>query len=357
MKKRLEERNKKIIDAIVKKAEKVCPGSLALIGVYGSFMTGDIYEKSDLDLLILINDDNGWQLGCTFIQDDLMVGHDLYCTDWKSLQQDACYEHPNISKLMDAKIVYCADEIYVKRLQELRENVVAILDAPFTKQDFDKSVVHLKNAEHFYTEAMISGVPSEVWTQAANVICNLQNAVAMLNKKYFHYGVKRTYEELEAMHYKPQKFCELIEAVISAESLENIKRRLTVLIKETKPVFANVEMQFATPKSPASADNLRGTYEEMYSNWRNKMYYAAEKENKYLAFMSMNSFQTMLSEIAQNIEIESYNVLDGYNSSDLLKTSKVYDMVLEAYRNEYTKVGMSEKHYADIDAFVEDYLK
>lgn len=67
----LEERNRKIVDAIINKAEIVCPGALALIGIYGSFMTGEYNEKSDLDLLILINDDRGWQLGCGFIQDDL----------------------------------------------------------------------------------------------------------------------------------------------------------------------------------------------------------------------------------------------------------------------------------------------
>ncbi len=100
----LEERNQKIIDAVIKKANIVCPGALALIGINGSFMTGDFYEKSDLDLLILINDDRGWQLACTFIQDDLQVGHDIYCTTWEQLQKDARYEHPNISKLMDAKI-------------------------------------------------------------------------------------------------------------------------------------------------------------------------------------------------------------------------------------------------------------
>ena len=105
----LEERNQKIIDAVIKKANIVCPGALALIEINGSFMTGDFYEKSDLDLLILINDDRGRQLGCAFIQDDLQVGHDIYCTTWKRLQKDARYEHPNISKLMDVKIVYCAD--------------------------------------------------------------------------------------------------------------------------------------------------------------------------------------------------------------------------------------------------------
>lgn len=47
-----------------------------------------LYDKSDLDLLILINDDNGWKLGCTFIQDDLQVGHDIYCTNWEGLEYD-----------------------------------------------------------------------------------------------------------------------------------------------------------------------------------------------------------------------------------------------------------------------------
>ena len=45
--------NQKLIDAVIEKAEKVCPGSVALIGIYGSVATGDAYEKSDLDLLIL----------------------------------------------------------------------------------------------------------------------------------------------------------------------------------------------------------------------------------------------------------------------------------------------------------------
>lgn len=79
----LEERNQKIIDAIIEKANKVCPGALALIGIYGSFMTGDFYEKSDIDLMIVINDESGWKIGCTFVQDDLKVGHDIYCTTWE----------------------------------------------------------------------------------------------------------------------------------------------------------------------------------------------------------------------------------------------------------------------------------
>ena len=80
-------RNQKMIDAVIEKAEKVCPGSLALIGVYGSVATGDEYAKSDLDLLILIQDDNGWQLGTAFILDD---NNSL----WFVEQFDKSYDNP-----------------------------------------------------------------------------------------------------------------------------------------------------------------------------------------------------------------------------------------------------------------------
>ena len=98
--------NQKMIDAVIEKAERVCPGSLALIGVYGSVATGDEYAKSDLDLLILIQDDNGWQLGTAFILDDNKVGYDIYCTNWGGLKYDAECHHAQISKLMDSKIIY-----------------------------------------------------------------------------------------------------------------------------------------------------------------------------------------------------------------------------------------------------------
>ncbi len=63
----MNDRNEKIINAIIKKADALCPDSLALIGVYGSVATRDEYEKSDLDLMVLINDENGQILADGFI--------------------------------------------------------------------------------------------------------------------------------------------------------------------------------------------------------------------------------------------------------------------------------------------------
>lgn len=37
--------------------------------------------------------------------------------------------------------------------------------------------------------------------------------------------------------------------------------------------------------------DITGTYEEIYSNWRNKMYHAADRENTYLSLMTAASCQ------------------------------------------------------------------
>ena len=352
---RLEERNQKIIDAVIKKANIVCPGALALVGINGSFMTGDFYEKSDLDLLILINDDRGWQLACTFIQDDLQVGHDIYCITWERLQNDAKYEHPNISKLMDAKIVYCADEKYKEQLYTLRKKAKDILSAPFSEEDYAKAEKLLKEAEHCYTLAMTSEHRSDVLDGAGGAIYYIENAIAMLNKQYFHYGVKRVYEELNAMQHRPEKLCDMIDDVISATSVISVQKHLSILMKETIAVFRNVKETTAMKKKTVAGDTLIGTYEEMYSNWRNKMHLAAKTGNRHLAFMSLISANAMFSEINSEVDISRYDALSGYDSQDLYKTAEAYDGILNEYLKEYRKAGIQVKHYSDIDAFVLDY--
>ena len=369
----LEERNKKIIDAVIKKAESLCPGSLALIGIYGSFLTGDIHPKSDLDLLILINDDRGYKLSSTFIQEDEQVGHDIYCTTWESLRGEAQYGHPNISKLMDSKIVYCTDDKYLKELEQLRTQVKEKLAAEFSEEDFDKAFESMEEAEKCMKMVLKENVISKVGEKTGGVLYFLGNAITLLNKQYIRMGVKLAYEELNGMEKRPENLCELIEAVISSHTTEEIKERLMVLMQKTMKVFAvegarfgkTVSFQLEQDETEDRCDNsrkqptaeaLKGTYEEMYSNWRNKMYVAAQNNNRYLAFMSLISFYSMLSEIAGEWEIGNYDSLAIYNPDNLYATAQAFDAILNAYLSEYRKVGLSARYYKNIDAFICDYL-
>ena len=228
----LEIRNRKIIDAVIRKEQAVCPGAIALIGIYGSFQTGDIHPLSDLDLLILINDDRGWQLGKAFIQEDLGVGHDIYCTTRESLRQDAEYDHPHISKLMDAQIVYCADEKYRIELETLREQVRKKLAEPFGEEDYRKAEKELKEARCCYADAMTAEALNDARRSAGGVIFFAENALALLNKTYFCKGVSRRREELDAMERKPDHLCGMIENVLAATTVEELKEQVEAAEKK-----------------------------------------------------------------------------------------------------------------------------
>ena len=121
-------------------------------------------------------------------------------------------------------------------------------------------------------------------------------------------------------------------------------------------MFHQVKETIPAEKKPVTADIIVGTYEEMYSNWRTKMYLASSTGNRHLAFMSLISANVMFAEISSEVDIDEYDVLGCYDPKDLSKTADAYDHILNAYLDEYRKGGVSEKRYSDIDAIVMDYL-
>lgn len=350
-------RNQKIIDAVLEKEKALCPGAVALIGIYGSFLTGDVHPLSDLDLLILINDSRGWQLGTAFILDDLGVGHDIYCTDWESLRRDAEYQDPNIAKLMDSKIVYLADEKYLCELEALREQVRQKLAAPFCEKDCLKAENALKEALLCYASAMTSETLQNVRRHAGGVLYHAENAVAMLNKTYFRRGVRRRYEELAAMKKRPENLCELIDDVVTAGAVTALKECLTRLVRALTACFDQEKQAFMPAKKLPEAETLKGTYEEMYSNWHGKMQIAAQTNDRHLAFMSLCSLNEMIWDIRSENDIGPNDVLSVYDPGDLSKTAEGFDSVLKSYLREYRRLGLEAKTYPDTDAFIDAYLK
>lgn len=168
--------NQKIMNAVIEKAEKGCPDSLAFIGIYGSAATGDEYEKSDLDLLIHIQDDAGWQLGTGFILDDSKVGYDIYCTNWDVLRYDAACHHAQISKLMDSKIVYIKNQEAYDELCKLREQTKRFLAS---EERFQRVNELVDKAKISYANAYLHEELGQVRLDAFGVMCFLMDAIML----------------------------------------------------------------------------------------------------------------------------------------------------------------------------------
>lgn len=340
--------NRTIIDTVVKKADILCPNSLALIGVYGSVATGDEYEKSDLDLMILINDESGWILAEAFILDDVDVGYDIYCTSWDMLERDAQCNHAHLSKLFDSMIIYCKDQSALKKLDEMKKKAAELLasDKRYEKANNAYCEAKKKFAESYLTESLLS-----VRSCAGAAIKFVEDAVMLYNGQYFRKGTKRTFDELRQLKL-PFDLETIIIDIIRAETVEKIRERLKKLLVLTKEY-----LQVPKKKDLPSAENLWGTYEEMYSNWKNKISEAADRDDVYSSFMNLLSLQYMFHEIAEGIAVDEFKIMDKFDPKNLEKNVDVFHNALSNYLAECEKVGICPKRYGSVEEFAEDYCK
>ncbi|MBE6726785.1 MAG: nucleotidyltransferase domain-containing protein [Ruminococcaceae bacterium] len=352
------ERNRKIIRAVIEKAQRDCPGSLALVGVNGSFATGQAHARSDLDLLIVVNDGAGDCLAAAFVQKDMQAAHDLYCMSWDRLRQMARYENPHIAKLMDARIVWSAGKEADDTLGEIRAEARTRLSSPFGAEDFEKAKKYLSEAEHCFAMAYSADSLSNVRRWSTGMISSVEDGLTMLNKRYYRLGVKARYEELEALERKPDNLCALIEEVAAARDTEAVRKASAELLKAVTAVFRKTGESFAAPKMAPDPEDLAGTWEEMYSNWRGKMHLAAETGDRHLALESLESFGWMLTEeVGGEYRIGEYDIMAVYDPDDLRKTEAGFDALLCRYREECRSAGVKLREYEDTDAFVRDYLR
>ena len=290
---KLNDRNQTIVDAVLARAETVCPGALELLGVCGSAATGDTHEKSDLDLLIVVGGGNAGKLAKGFVLDDTGVGYDLYCTKWETLEEDAeCSSARRLAKLFDSKIVFAKDDETMRRLESLREKAASLLSS---EKRFDRAEGAFGEAEKAFAEAVLADSLSEVRFHAAWAVAGLLNAVMLFHGRYFRRGVKRTFEEIGALRL-PFDMEASVMKVIRAETADRIRAAL-------KELFLSVRSAIRCPadREEPSPENVAGTYEEMISNWRNKMGEAEKNGDCFSSFFSLVSLEDMIGEIAQGV--------------------------------------------------------
>ena len=340
--------NQKIIEAVIAKAEKICPDSLALIGVYGSVATGDDYEKSDLDLLILIQDDEGWKLGTGFILDDSKIGYDIYCTNWDGLRFDAeCY-HAHLSKLMDSQILYIKNEEAYKELCRLREQTETFLSS---EERFKRVDNLIEKAKISFANACLKEEIGQVRVNACEIILSLLDAIMIYHGTYFKRGIKRTFDEL-AQFSLDETFLENIRKISQSKEISELRFLAKELILYVENYVVRVKQKIEPTK-----DSISGTYEEMHSNWRNKVEEVAVNNDTYASFVNMCCLQDMIMELEKELQIDSHNLMEAYNPDCLEENVKIFDRFLEEYEKVYQKAGMKVARYSDAEEFYNDYVE
>ena len=342
--------DQKIVDAIVAKSLRECPDALDLVGVYGSAATGDTHERSDLDLLILIGDEKGRVLADGFILKDTMIGYDIYPTTWNMLLDDAQCNHPHLSKLLDSKIIYIRDKSVLIRLEEIQSKARETLSS---RDRIDKALSSLQKAKVALADCYLSEELDKLRINSGIALEHAFDSLMLLNGRYYKLGTKRKFEELASLDLTFDVREEAL-SVINTEKAEDIRKNLSLLIKNICQLFENIDVH--TKEEPCK-ENICGTYEEIFSNWRGKMHESEEKGDVFSSFVNMLSFQFMLDDIFDGVNISRINVMEKFTPHDLHRNTVSFENALDEYLKEYKKASISPKIYNNVDEFTEEYLK
>lgn len=352
IKNQLLERNRRIIQAVKSRAVALCPGAVDLIAVAGSFASGEFHEKSDLDLLIVINDEAGWSLARAFIIGD--VGHDIYCQTWEGLEHAAGYPDPHVTKLLDADIVFTANDEAEARYSALRKKLQDKLAAPFTMEDLEKSEKYYSSALETLAKLLIADSEGECRYLSAIALYYIEYVVYMANKAYVRHGIQGIPEEIGSLSRLPDGFIGAYNRLISAVGMDEIQSAAKALVKTTGAFLAVLRNELTVkPKMPPK--NLEGTYEEAYSNWYWKMHRAAELDSPYLSLMTAASCQNYYDEFWSEYDVPRFDLFSRFSIKDIRTSADVFDRVLKEFSRLYEENGMEICRYASVEDFEEDY--
>lgn len=351
---RILEKNERLIDIVIERAKRDFSEDIAIIGVTGSFATGDYHEKSDLDLIIIGNTDAGWGISTCFILDG--VGYDIYLSPWDTrIESAASLIHPYISFLVDMKIVYCTQPEYMDRFNRYRDRALEALARPIGEECLGRALKDIDLARQEYAGAMLGDQPGAVRYAAGGVMYYVINAIMHMNNTYFKRSTKKKMDEVAGCAHLPENFVPLAAGIASAVTVEALRAAAGDLLVSTIKLHAEMCERYIEKPVP-SRENLRGTYEEMWSNYRNKVISGTERGDLVYVFNAAVDAQNFLDEMTKNVGTKKYDLMGKFDPDDLIGFRDAFLEVMDEYRANYERAGLEVQMFDDLDALYERYL-
>ena len=339
----IHERNNSIINAVMKRISSLCPNSVDLIAIAGSFASGNYYEKSDLDLVIIRNDDKAKDIETCFIMDD--IGYDIYTCDWSVFDEMSKYNNPYVTKLKQLDIIYTRNSDVVSKYKELQANLNDNMnDEDLIKNNISKIYSKMLNN---YDDALNCESLQDAYKLLGKFMKNAENIMYLANKSYVSYGTKNIPNEISIMKVLSRNVINTYKDLINCKNINEIIDKMFIIINAFEKYMNdnNIEIYFAeeekdnTLKEELKSKDLTGSYEELYSNFYNKLKYAYETNNGYLSFRTMVDAQEFFDEYSEKYNINPVYLLENYNPEDLKSNFAYFCVALDNWKDLYNEYG------------------
>lgn len=346
--------NDKVVQWIANKVKTEYADDISLVLLYGSYINGTANNKSDVDCYYIPKTERGYNLGIGFIIDG--VGYDLFPISWERVERIADLQECLLPLVGDVQVIYCGDSCDLERFKNVQTKLHSNLD----NDEYVKGIAQKRceDANRMCEQLKLGGSLSEVRKMAGHVIMTLADAVAIYNHDYFHFGLKKQYEDLKSNFPNiPQNIVTGYKQVVISLSANDVIERTVDLLKNvcdymqiTVETNLDIKVNQVTVAEEVNASWLAGLYEEISSTF-NKIYVCCENGNYMLAFLSAVCLQQELDD-AKEAGSPSYDLLSSFDYRELAKLEERTRMIetdfVELIKNNDGKI----KSYDNFEQFV-----
>lgn len=310
--------NDRVVQWILNKVTSEFADDVSLVLIYGSYMNGTANRKSDVDCYYIPKTEHGYDMAVDFMIEG--VGYDIFPIPWERVEKIADLLE-NMSPLVgDVKIIYHNSTSDIERFQMMQER----LKRNLSNDTYVRKIAARRCEEAGRLCVMLdqNRRASEIRKIAGNMIMTLADAVAVYHHDYYHFGLKRQYEDLKNNFPDvPRTIIDGYRNVVEAIELEDVKKNALRLFDD---VCGYLDVTFSLPEvfenknttvNKLDAAWLASLYEEISSTFQ-KIYMCCESGNHILAFLSAVCLQRELDD-AKEAGSPVYDLLGDFNYKEL----------------------------------------
>ena len=348
---RLLDRNQAILETLLNKIQREFWEDVDLIVLGGSFLSGDFYEKSDLDLQIIMGEGKNCGFARCFLLED--VGFDLYGQSWEDWEKKARLEIPYANALQAGQILYSRNQSCTQRFETLRKKLRLVLEGPFTRQLAEYAGRELSAAYEALGRLCLETRLGQARMDACQIFFSCSDALCRINRHPWQYGTRRRLVEIASMEAVPADFLPVAREMVESHSIEGLlaaSRRMLSGVKELlSACIARLEGEQDRPE--ASAAELQGTFEECWSNYGNKIGAAVREQDAAFAYLTGCCCQDYFDEMQERFGTPAISLMEDFSADRLETFQAAFDRALEQYLGEYRRRGMQVERYETVEEF------
>jgi hypothetical protein len=176
-----------------------------------------------------------------------------------------------------------------------------------------------------------------------------------MNNTYLKRGMKRYLEDTAAYRYLPVNYETIYMNVICAKTVNEIRRSSGILLKSTLDLYSTLYQKYVEQPVP-TYDNLAGTYEELWCNYRNKVIASAEKKDASYAFYTALGAQGLLDEMTGSRGTRKFKLMQYFDAANLDLFKDQFLLAMDGYLEEYHRVGRQPQRYDTFEELYRQYM-